>query len=177
MMGLVATPASAHNWDRCGDGHATRWPTTSTSRYYSSSWPSSYTAGIRNAESSFNQSDFDYYSASVTSALVTWRDYNSSDTGIAGATYISADCSRHTIGAATLYYNFPHFSDYPHSVNAYTCTAIHEMTHGVGFDHNLLTNSSGAPVSVLYQYHGTRCHNSVVYTMQSHDFYDVNGRY
>lgn len=168
---LTAQPAVAHNWDRCGDGSAVRWPSTSTSQYYSSTMPTAYKTAIEAARTNFNVSDFDYYNASVTSALMAWGDYGSADTNLAGATYISVYCpTSRRIDAGNLYFNYAHFNAASHTASQYTCTAVHEMGHGAGFDHN-------TSFSILYADHSWRCHNQTITTLQTHDTGDINAAY
>ncbi len=99
-----------------------------------------------------------------------WYNLGSSDTSIAGATSLLVNCSTHTMTAGSFYYNFPHFNATSHTYNQYRCTAIHENGHGMGFDHNTLT-------SILLIPHSTRCHDQLIYTLQTHDKNDINNRY
>ncbi len=160
----------AHNWNICGDGIPVRWYGTSTSHWWPTSWDSSYQAAIQQAASNFNTSDFDYYWAASTSALMIWGDLNYPDTNVAGATSIYVNCATHIIQSGSFYFNFPHFNASPHTVNQKTCTAIHELGHGAGFDHNSL-------YSILYADHKQRCHSWLITSLQTHDYQDINSRY
>ncbi|MDQ3879999.1 MAG: hypothetical protein M3295_02825 [Chloroflexota bacterium] len=155
--------------DWCGDGAAIRWSGTSVGYYYPATWSAATRAAIDNAVFEFNKADFDYFRTS-SSAPVQWLDLGSSDTSVAGATYLSVNCSTHRIAVASLYFNFPHFTASSHPAARRQCTAIHEMGHGVGFDHNTLT-------SILYIDHRQRCHSWTITTLRSHDVSDINTRY
>jgi hypothetical protein len=162
--------AAAHDWNICGDGIPVRWYGTSTSHWWPTSWDSSYQLAIQQAARNFNASDFDYYWAQRTSALMLWGDLNYPDINVAGATSIYVNCTTHIIQAGSFYFNFPHFNAIPHTVDQKICTAIHELGHGAGFAHNSL-------YSILYADHGQRCHNWLITNLQSHDYQDINNRY
>jgi predicted Zn-dependent protease len=167
----TAPSASAHNWNYCGDGGAIRWAGTSTSYYHNYVWAGQYLNAIDNGANQFNRSDFDFnlvpYNQPYTLA---WYDYGSSDTSLAGVTSLSVNCSTHTITSGSLYINFAHFTASSHTQAQIQCTTIHEFGHAAGFDHNATT-------SILLQGHNQRCHSSLITTLQSHDYSDINGRY
>ena len=167
---LPQVPAIAHTWNLCGDGRQVKWPTSTTTVSSPSSWDSSYQQALSGAQGSFNTSHFAYRSATPQTALAYWNDLNNPDTNIAGAASDLVACSTHSITVVSLYFNFPHFNATAHSVAQKQCTAIHEMAHGVGFDHN-------AEFSVLYTDHGQRCHNWLITTLQGHDYSDINAVY
>lgn len=173
-VAIVTSPlggdvAYAHVWDICGDGHQLRWGGTSTTHWYPSTWDVSYRDAISGAQAGFNGSDFDYFTSTQTSALLTWQDLNNPDTNIAGYASIVVFCNTHNISSGTLYFNFPHFQT-AHTVAEKQCVAIHEMGHGAGFWHNEV-------ISVLRTDHNTQCHVNQWKTLQTHDLNDVNTVY
>lgn len=168
------TTVSAHETNACGDGQPTRWRNASTSQGYPSSWPVSYQDAIVGATTQFNTSDFDWFTDSQSSAKAQWGDLNNtSNTGLAGSMTGPVDCSTNPnyFQAVYLYYNFPHFNASAHTTAQKQCTAIHEMGHGVG-----LADNTFSP-SIMYSNHNTRCHSSLITSLQSHDLSDINGKY
>jgi hypothetical protein len=137
-------------------------------------WDSDWKTAITNARNSINTTDFDYITPASGPSQANWFDLNSSDTNIAGQAAISYDCAPNPnkLTSLSLYANFPHFSAccYIHGSAQKQCTAIHELGHGVGLEHNSET-------SIMLTSHITRCHSSLITTVQSHDTFDINLKY
>lgn len=135
----------------------------------------SYVTAITNAQTEFNKSDFKWtrvFDPSV--ADVTWKDYYNPNTTIAGLSYVIYDCNTaapHYIKSGyTLGFNIPHFNASGHTIAQKQCTAIHEMGHLAGFDHNTL-------ISIMLNNHTQRCHSSELKMIQPHDFNNINSHY
>ena len=165
---VAAAPAGAHNWDFCGDGNLTKFYRSYTYETWPNTWNSEWQTALGNARVEFNVSHFKYYKGSG----LNWANLNSSDTSVAGQTTIRAFTCGGTnlIYDVSLYINVPHFQASPHTIGQRQCTAIHEMGHAVGLDHNDLASIVNIP-------HSHRCHYWEIKTLQPHDTSDINYRY
>lgn len=162
-------PSQAHNWDNCGNGLTASYIGGSSLITWPSTWMNEWQTALENARVEFNVSHFVYYRGA---GETTWADLGSPDTSIAGLARItSEDCNGTAlIYSVDLFINTPHFQASPHTVGQRQCTAIHEMGHLVGLNHNDLVSIETTP-------HEHRCHYWEVKKLQSHDISDINYRY
>lgn len=166
---IGASPAVSHNQTSCS-GKNVRWPGTSATYSYPTSWAWHYTNGITTAASRINGADFTWSYNSGSGNV--WGDWNSSDTNIAGwyQNFWSCGSTYAELYRSLMYYNFPHWQASSHLADQYTCTAIHEFAHGLGLDHNSLQ-------SVLNTDHTVQCHINQWSSRQSHDTSDIGSLY
>jgi hypothetical protein len=116
-------------------------------------------------------------STNTTASRYFW--YSNSDRDNAGRTtwvYLdqSTSCSgsAETLDDAMMRFNQLHDFAGHGGANDYKCTAMHEMAHGVGYDHNSLSGS------VLEEGHPGRCHvSSPTLVLGTHDISDIAGDY
>jgi hypothetical protein len=101
---------------------------------------------------------------------VIWDNLGDPDFVIAGWAEMFVSCSTRTFTWGLLYFNFPHFNQSSHTQDQKQCTAIHEMGHGVGLAYNTLT-------SIMKGEHTSKCHSTLINTLQSHDTSDLNAKY
>lgn len=167
--GSAITPAQAHNTTGCS-GKNSRWPGTSATYAYPTSWSFNYRNGITTAASRINGADFTWTYNSGSGNV--WGNWGSNDVFIAGyaQTWWNCGATYAEIYRALMYYNFPHWQASPHVADQYTCTAIHEFGHGLGLAHNSVT-------SVLNTDHDVQCHINQWSSRQAHDTSDINALY
>lgn len=168
----TASPTVAHEYPYCGGGK------TFKSYAHSYNPPDGWPQGMKDAVdlSATNMTNNSHYNWNKvnSNADAPWRDLGSSDTSVAGATSYNVDCgtSPKKIYNITLYMNFPHFDATTHSLERKRCTAIHEFGHAAALEHNNLGSGS-----IMHDGHSWRCHEVLVYTIQTHDNNDINAKY
>lgn len=168
---LAPPPAEAHGYAPCGDGVAMKYIFPDSYYYFTPGiWTTTKINAVDAAASSIrNNTDFDWYKS--TSYEVVWDDLGSSDTSVAGYTTWNYSCSTHKIWPGALFINFPHFTGgHSTSQSAYQCVALHEFGHMMALAHNTVT-------SIMKQPHTSRCHSSLITSVQSHDISDINAKY
>ena len=168
----AGTPSGAHEYSYCGGGK------TFKSYAHSYNPPDGWPQGMKDAvdlsaQNMTNNSHYNWNKVN-SNADAPWRNLGSSDTSIAGQASFQVDCnpSPKKIFDITLYMNFPHFDAVQHSLERKRCTAIHEFGHAAALDHNSLGSGS-----IMHGNHHWRCHEVLVYQIQTHDNTDINAKY
>jgi hypothetical protein len=171
MVAGSLSVSRAHELDSCGGATMKSF---SHSYNFPDGWPQGMKDAVRmSAENMTNNSHYNWNKVN-SNAEVPWKDLGSSDTSIAGRTTWLAWCgtSPKKITDVNAYMNFSHFDATTHSLERKRCTAIHEFGHAAAFGHNNLGSGS-----ILHDGHNWRCHEVLVYTIQTHDNNDINAKY
>jgi len=172
---LAATPipvSANENYFHCSDGSHIKWFDDAWHTYVRpDSWPSDFRIAIDESANNTNRNTDFTWERVFSGAEVYWQDLNDAgQPGVAGAAAIRFEGC--TIADVTLYLNFPHFNASAHSKDQVKCTALHEFTHGVGFNHD-----NSLPLTVMYGDHGQRCHTNLLRYLTEEDKAEINALY